>query len=175
MTKKTDLLLRQLEQKSTNDQYVRENFRRIQEYMRDNEATGDTLVTQINNIVSGATTPDTAKLIVTKKASVTISALQLVYLVSNTHVGIADKGTFAGSLVLGIALNGGSPGVDIRVQTYGVVEDPFFSYTLSDILFLDTSGAITNTAPTTDHSVQIGQSLGTGAIFINIERPIVLS
>lgn len=119
-------------------------------------------------------TDEVSKLVISKVADEAISALQLVTLTSNTNCKLADNGTYDDALVLGVALNGGGIGTTIEILSFGVLEDPFFTYALNDVLFLNSSGTITNTPPTTGFSTTIGQSLGTGAIFITVERPIEL-
>jgi len=120
------------------------------------------------------------KLALTRTSDQAISALKVVRLTSSTNVDIADSTlTFADAIVAGIALDTApAAGVEIQVQTYGVLEDAFFTFPLNDLLFLSSNGTITNTAPSLGggdtHRVAIGKSLGVGAIFIDIEEPIIL-
>ena len=103
-----------------------------------------------------------------------ISALKAVRLTSDTNVDLADSGgTYEEAITAGIATSTtASAGQVIDVQSYGLLEDPFFTFPLNDLLFLGSGGTITNVAPTSGHRVVIGKSLGTGSIFINIEEPI---
>jgi len=125
-------------------------------------------------IISKFPTDSAVKLSFSKIADNTISALQIVRLTSDTNIDLADKSVLGTALAAGIAINGGTVGSTIVVVAAGIVEDASFTYTLNDILFLNTSGAITTVAPTTGFSTVIGKSLGTGAIYINIEQPIAL-
>lgn len=114
-----------------------------------------------------------------KTYSEVISALKLVNATNDTDVQIGDPATtFEDSVILGIALQAGIIGQQRQVQLFGKVEDLSFNYPINDSLFLGLDGSITNVAPTTGagytHSVYVGYSLGTGAIFLNIQEPIVL-
>ena len=104
-----------------------------------------------------------------------LSALRLIVLDTNDEFAYGDPTTYTSSLVVGVLLDAaGAAGVLVKAQMFGRLEDPFFAFPLHDNLYLSTNGVITNTAPTTGHSVLVGQSLGTGAIFIKIEQPIIL-
>ena len=76
--------------------------------------------------------------------------------------------------MLGISIQAGLTGQDIAVLLFGKIEDASFNFPLNEPLFLDLNGVITSTPPTTDFSVNIGHSLGLGAIFIDIKEPIEL-
>jgi len=122
---------------------------------------------------------DTAKRVVeTKTADVNMSALTFVYATSDTNVDKAtNDGTYAQATVLGMTLSSVVAGNQVDILLFAKVEDPFFTYTVNDLLFLGTNGTITNVAPSlplATHSTSIGQSLGSGAIFINIEKSIIL-
>lgn len=116
-----------------------------------------------------------AKLIVTKLSSELISALQVVKLINADEVAIGSRNTYNNSLILGIALNAApSIGLNVKVQTFGVLEDPFFNFPLNDLLFLGLNGTITNVEPVNGTRTMIGKSLGSGAIFISITEPVIL-
>ena len=120
------------------------------------------------------------KLALERLSDQAISALKLVRLTSDTTVDIADATlTYGESITAGIATStAAGVGQTIFIQTYGVVEDPFFTFPLNDLLFLGASGTITNVAPSLGagdtHRVVVGKSLGVGSIFITIEEPIIL-
>jgi len=103
-----------------------------------------------------------------------ISALKLVIAISDTNIILANKTDYINSKVLGISLQAGVTGSTIDVLLFGKIEDPFFSFPLNEPLFLDLNGTITNVPPTIDFSVNIGHSLGVGAIFIDIKEQIQL-
>ena len=114
----------------------------------------------------------------TKTYVETISALKLVNATSQTHVQIADPSTlFEDSKTLGLATSFGNSGDQRPIILFGKVEDVSFNYTVNTLLYLDVNGSITDvppSLPTSQFSVNIGYSLGTGAIFLNIQEPIEL-
>jgi len=107
-------------------------------------------------------------------ASETISALRLVYQTSPGEAALADYQNATKKDVVGIALTSATVGNEVVVLYFGRVVDAFFNFPLNDSLFLGNNGIVTNVPPASDYSVRIGKSLGSGAIFINIERPIIL-
>ncbi len=172
------LLIKELAVKEKNDTYIRENFRRIEENIeclnRDIQ-TSDTVVNNYNTIVdSGTGSGDASAVKSTKIAGEDLSALKVVALSSANEVVLADKATCGEALAYGVTLTAGIMGANVEVLNQGILEDPFFSYPLNDILFLDSSGNITNVAPTTGFSLIIGKSLGPGSIYVDIDVPIEL-
>jgi len=117
---------------------------------------------------------EAAKLVFESIANEDIAAFDMVRLVSDTNVGLTSDDTYANSKAIGIALEAKLTGETIRILTFGIVPlNPSFLFTINEPLFLSTSGAITNT-PTVivgEFVTQIGQGLGVGSIFINIEEP----
>jgi len=116
------------------------------------------------------------KLSIERVADQAISALKVVRLTSSTNVDLADSTlTYEDAITAGVATSTTTgAGQTINIQTYGVLDDPFFTFPLNDLLFLGASGTITNVAPTTGHRVVLGKSLGVGSIFIEIQEPIIL-
>lgn len=117
---------------------------------------------------------EASKLTLSKEASVTISALQLVKLNALDMFEIADKEIYEDAQTVGIAITAGVAGTIIKAISAGIVEDASFSFPLNDLLFLGNTGTITNIAATTGHNVPVGYSLGSGAIYLNIEKPEIL-
>ena len=120
---------------------------------------------------------DAAKILVdTGVAGENISALQLVYLSDSDTFMVADNDNYPTAVCAGIALNAATIGSSLDVQLFGKHEDPFWNFTLNEPLFLSDSvaGQTTETEPTNNHLVRIGHSLGSGAIFINIEDPVII-
>lgn len=120
-------------------------------------------------IVEGA-----AKLIVTKTTlSDTVAYKDMMYLTSSTEVDTTDHGSYEESLALGLALETRNAGEEVQVLTFGIADDVSFTFALHDKLFLGVDGAITNTPTTTvgEFVTPIGQSLGPGAIYIQISEP----
>jgi len=114
------------------------------------------------------------RLIKTYAASEPISAMKLVYLTSPTEVGVGSSTTYEKALIAGVALNAASTGQDVEVLMFGLVADAVFSYSVNEVLFLSSSGSITNVAPVTGYSVIIGKGLGAGNGFIKISETVTL-
>lgn len=114
----------------------------------------------------------------TKTYNETISAFKLLNAVDNDRVQIAeDISTFENAKVLGLAQVAGVLNDRKPITLFGKVEDVSFNYPVNTLLFLGNDGSITDTPPATPtsvYSVNIGYSLGTGAIFLNIQEPIEL-
>lgn len=103
----------------------------------------------------------------------TVSAIKAIY--QNTSgVSHGDKDTYTEATIIGISITGNVDGETIKYKTDGRLEDSFFNFPLNDPLYLGDDGAITNVAPTTGHRTRLGHSLGVGAMFIQIEEPIIL-
>ena len=115
-------------------------------------------------------------LIEKKESATTLSALRAVIINGDDKFEYADPSTFEGSQVAGILLGAAPIGTSVKAQLYGRLEDSYFNFPLHDDLYLGSNGIVTNIAPElpTPHSVLLGYSLGPGAIFIRIERPIIL-
>jgi hypothetical protein len=103
-----------------------------------------------------------------------ISATKLVYMIDETTCGLSDKDILSKKDAIGIALNAALPGSSVDILLFGRFVDLFFTYPVNTSLYLGNNGNITDIAPSTGYSVLIGKGLGTGAIFIDIERPIIL-
>lgn len=103
-----------------------------------------------------------------------VSALKLIYQSSPTNGGLGNSQINAKKDVVGISVSAAVTGNLFEVLLFGRVEDAFFNYPVNTSLYLDIDGNITDISPTTGYSVLIGKGLGTGAIFIDIERPIIL-
>lgn len=121
----------------------------------------------------GSSTPS-PNITETKTASETISALKLVTAIDATQVEVAEKDNYPNSKVLGLALTAANIGEQVEVLLFGKHTDASFTFTLNEPLFLTSAGVISSIAPTTEFSVNIGHSLGAGAIFIDIQEQIEL-
>lgn len=107
-------------------------------------------------------------------ANETVSALKLIYQSSSDYGGLADHRDVSKKDAIGISLTSATVGNQFDVLLFGRVDDLFFNYPVNEQLFLGENGNITSIAPNVGHSVLIGKGLGSGAIFISIERPIEL-
>jgi len=103
------------------------------------------------------------------EADETISALKLVTATSDSNAEVAEPDTFANSKVLGLAMTTGNLGDKIKILTFGPIKDPFFTFGLNEELFLGPSGVVTNNVAGLNFVTRIGHSLGSGAIFIDID------
>jgi len=120
--------------------------------------------------------PDSAKKLGdTYTAGEVISALQVMRLNNSSDAFIADPTlAYTDAKVVGISLSAAVIGLDVDIQNFGILKDPFFNFPTNNPLFLSATGTITDTAPVTGYNVQIGHSLGVGSIFINVQEPILL-
>lgn len=131
------------------------------------------------DVIAEQSSAEAARLVISRIASVAISAMQLVKSDSATHVSIAtSQSTFEDSEVLGLALVGASVGDPVDILIFGAVQDGSFSFTLNDPAFLGGSGQVTQTVPaypTDTHSVRVGKAIASDELFLNIAQPIVLA
>ena len=113
-------------------------------------------------------------LIAEKIANETISALSVVYLDTFATCKLALNSDPLKSIVMGIALNGGSIGQTIKIQIFGILEDPSLNFGLNELIFLGPSGNIITTQPPSGYLARLGWGLGLGAIQVSIEKPITI-
>jgi hypothetical protein len=122
--------------------------------------------------------PEVPRLTTTRKATVAVSALRLVKFDSSTHISPAtNDAAYSDAQVIGMALNSAVIGGDVAILLFGAATDAFFAYAVNDNLFLGVNGVITDippSAPTANFLVRVGSSMGTGAIFLNMEQPVSL-
>lgn len=118
--------------------------------------------------------PEKFENIYLKQASEDISALKIVRAISDTQIAIADNDTYTKSKAFGVALTASTTGGNVRVQTFGEIKDASFLFPINEPLFLGSNGVITITPPILGFVINIGYSLGNGAIFIDINEQIEL-
>lgn len=125
---------------------------------------------------SSSSTSSATTLEITRTASSVISAIKAVKSDGSGGVDYADRNTsFVAAQVLGISLSAGVIGSSITICTAGVIEDAFFgSFAVNEQLYLDLSGAITNSAPVVGWSVVLGKVLGNNQFMVEIKSPIKL-
>jgi hypothetical protein len=112
--------------------------------------------------------------IVKKILSENISALKLVSAINLTEIKVSEPDTFENSKVIGIAIEGGTTGEKKKILEFGELADAFFTFALNVPLFLGLNGVVTDAPQSVGFNVTIGHSLGSGAIFIDIQEPIEL-
>jgi hypothetical protein len=105
-----------------------------------------------------------------------ISALKIVRPDSSTHISYAtNDGQFSEAQAFGITLNGSVAGGEVNVLFFGKIEDAFFNFPINENIFLNANGEIGLSAGVAgEYNVQIGKSLGNGAMFIDIKEPILM-
>lgn len=116
------------------------------------------------------------KVQIVRKASVAISAMQLVKSTSATHVGLAiPDGNYQDAKVLGVALTAANIGDDVTILVFGtLVDGTFAGFSLNDTVYLAYDSFLTQTIPTSDRLVRLGKAIGNNTVFIQIEEPILL-
>jgi hypothetical protein len=134
---------------------------------------GDTAVRVV--IADGSTGGGGAsnQLQATYAAGETISAVKAIR-VDVATAFLAEPGTFINAAVTGISLTAGNLGDDIKAVLSGEFYDSSFSFTAGDLLYLGTSGTITNVAPVSGFRTVIGRSIGGTGIIVDIEEPIAI-
>jgi hypothetical protein len=129
----------------------------------------------VNKAGSGAL--DAAKEIVTSvQYGETLSALKLVYIASDGKAYLAtSQDTYEKALVAGITKTAGVENSINDILVFGRIDDPSFSYSGTQELFLTTLGNISNIPPAAGIVAFVAKSLNTGSIFINFKHIINLS
>lgn len=112
------------------------------------------------------------KLVLEKIASEDIDAGELVRLDSSTTASLATIDTYGNSKVVGIALDTITTGNVIRILVSGIHEDAGYSFPVNEPLYLQSDSSIGVNAPTAPGQfvVRVGESLGTGAIYLRVEE-----
>lgn len=108
-------------------------------------------------------------------AGAILSALKCVTVTSpNTVIYANNNIDFSSATVFGITIVAAQTNESTQIKTYGVLRDSSFAWTVNTQLYLDTNGSLTDTAPITGFRTLVATSQGVGAIFINIQEPIIL-
>jgi hypothetical protein len=111
------------------------------------------------------------------KAGEVISALKIVRVHQVTEFAtsvVIANNTDVDPSPYGIALTAAIMNASVDILQKGKIEDPFFNFPLHDELFLLEDGIVSNVPPTSGYHIQVGYSLGPGAIYIDINTPIKL-
>jgi hypothetical protein len=143
------------------------------EYAKFVETTdGDTAVrVVIADDVSGG--GSFGQLQATYAAGEIISAVKAIR-VDTATAFLAEPDTFTNANVTGISITAGNLSDSIKVVLSGELYDSSFSFTAGDLLFLSSSGTITDVAPVSGFRTVIGRSIGGTGILVDIEEPIEL-
>lgn len=104
-----------------------------------------------------------------------ISALKVAYVDTDQKAYIAtNNDTYKKALALGMAKTSGVSGQTITFISFGRFDDLFFNFPVGTDLYLGTNGTITDVVPSSGHLTFVGQSLGSGSIFFNVKKTIIL-
>lgn len=106
-------------------------------------------------------------------ADETISALKAVFASSDEGVKVSSSTDSLRQRILGVAVTSALITQSVTVQTAGVIEDALFaSMILSEPVFVDSVGSLTQTPPSSGALIEVGQYIGESKILLNIERTI---
>lgn len=125
----------------------------------------------------GGTVENAQRLVLTRIASTNISALKVVTASSPTEVVVSSPDTYSNAKALGITLTAATVGTPITILMFGKLSDVTLVFPLNAPLFLNALGSLTDVSPEVQgiaHHVQIGHSLGSGEVFLNIREPIAI-
>lgn len=107
-----------------------------------------------------------------------ISALKVVYVALDGKVYISkSNGSAVESLSIGLALTAAPLNGTTTVVLMGVLQDLTWSWSANELLFLSTTGSITNippSTPTDSYNVVLGKALTNNTILVSVEPPITL-
>lgn len=104
-----------------------------------------------------------------------ISALKVVYIDTDQKAYVAtNNDTYKKALALGMAKTAGVAGQIKSFISFGRFDDLFFNFPVGTDLYLGTNGTITDVVPSSGHLTFVGQSLGSGSIFFNVKKTIIL-
>lgn len=104
-----------------------------------------------------------------------ISALRAVKLNASSELIYADKDTYENSQAIGLSITSGIVGDTIQVQTFGVLQDASFSFTLDGDIYLSSGGILTQSAPVSGVVLKLGKAIKTDTILIDIEMAVILA
>jgi hypothetical protein len=117
---------------------------------------------------------DAQRLSKTFTAGEDITAFQYVRLGVSQEVFVAtNNATFEDAKVRGLALNAGLTGENISVLLFGLDDANSFNFTINNPFFLGVNGAAIQNPPVTvgEFVVELGESLGNGVVFNDIQTP----
>jgi len=85
-----------------------------------------------------------------------------------------NNGTYEDAQAIGIAIEDGVVDSNVSVLLFGVYENGALAFSLNNPFFLGVNGVMTQNPPADvgEFVVELGQSLGTGAVFMDVKRPM---
>jgi len=113
---------------------------------------------------------------IVKNAGASVSGHRILTTDSSGQVIYADAGTVAhANRIIGMATQAAGAGEALLVQTEGEHDEPSWSWTPGDRLYLGTNGAIQSTAPASGFVCQIGWAETATKVVIQIGQSLVLA
>lgn len=131
------------------------------------------------SVIPAVTQAKATSLVITRIASENILRGDALTATTSNHVGLADNELgLSDASVLGVALEDASVGEEVEILILGIMSDVLFSgFAVNALLFLDSSGGITDEKPSTlpkKYLTIIGKSLGGTEILVNVSTPSAL-
>lgn len=110
-------------------------------------------------------------------AGETLGGDRLVYIDSSGQAKYASNDVLSNTnIVLGITVGAASIGTNVEIQLEGEYEEPSWSWTLEQPIFLGNNGLLTQTQPTAPaFSLVIGFPITSTKILLRFNNPIVLT
>ncbi len=114
------------------------------------------------------------KNIIKATAGPNLSGHRVVYAASGA-MNYADSNTQShATLAVGITTNAASSGAPVYVQTSGEMEEPSFTFTPNQPIYLGSNGALTQAVPTSGFILQVAVAMTATRIAISIKTPIII-
>lgn len=117
------------------------------------------------------------QLVVEHVAATNLGGNRVVFINSSDEAEYADNTVLTNTnIVLGLTTGAVSIGEIARIQTYGQMTEPTWSWTLEQPVFLGTNGLLTQTHPTAPaFALVVGFPVTPTTLMIRFNNPIVLS
>lgn len=130
---------------------------------------------QISIDQSSITAEQAASVVNVFTAGETLSALQAVYYhEASGTVQRADSSILIKASSIGVTKTAANLNTPVEVVQYGLMTDLSFSYLPSDLIFLDSNGVLTTTAPSSGYLTRMARAITSDTILILIESPVTL-
>lgn len=104
-----------------------------------------------------------------------ISALRVVRSNTSTSVLLARWPEIEARSPLGISVNAASAFASVRIQHTGEIEDSGWTWTVGTPVFCGVNGTLTQTMPTSDYALVVGEAVTPTRLVVRIQGPIFLA
>jgi len=141
-------------------------------------AQGDNIVLTVdaNTVTISATLPDVPPDDEEFLAFAAVGGHRVVSRVSNTQVSHTDYSSYNSCrAIVGVTLGAASAGAAVSVRKEGLLIEPSWAWTPNLDVYLTFSGQLTQTIPTTNHLISIGQAITATSIQIRLSPIIKLN